>query len=130
VVTDQKQKGVASAEVRSGPDGIRISARFRLFDESKPARVPACCDSIRLLVSGTDHQPNRLDASSQNLFDDDREGRFGHSVAIDQRLERQGALVFAGGGDEGFADFHESAARVAKAGRSVKSRVHQRLLAR
>ena len=33
------------------------------------------------------------------------------AIAIDERLQRQGALIFTSGGDESLSDFHEQAGR-------------------
>jgi hypothetical protein len=42
----------------------------------------------------------------QDFFEQDGEGGFGLAVAVHERLERQAALVPAGGGNDSFANFH------------------------
>jgi hypothetical protein len=42
----------------------------------------------------------------QDFLEQDGEGGFGLAVAVHERLERQAALVPAGGGNDSFSDFH------------------------
>jgi hypothetical protein len=62
--------------------------------------------SERRLIARGNHQTDFLDAGMQDFFEQDGEGGFELAVAVHERLERQTALVPAGGGDDSFADFH------------------------
>ena len=87
------------------------------------AGVRAGGGAIRGLVAGADDDADLLDPGAQDFLDDDRERGLGDAVAIDERLQRERALVFAGGGDEGLADVHGRVRReLPKSGRSVNQR--------
>jgi hypothetical protein len=58
------------------------------------------------LIARTNHRANFVDSSAQNFFDDDGEGRFLCAVTIDERLQREGSLIFTGSGNDGFSYFH------------------------
>ena len=58
------------------------------------------------LVARTDDHRDLGDAGGGDFPGEDGEGGLGDAVAVHQRLERQRALVFPGGGDDGFGDFH------------------------
>jgi len=60
----------------------------------------------RRLIARGNNQADFLDAGVQDFLQQDGEGGFGLAVAVHERLERQAALVPAGGGDDSFADFH------------------------
>lgn len=58
-----------------------------------------------LVARGNDHG-DFFDAGAGDFLGENGERGFGCAVAIDEGLEREGALVFSGGGDDGFRDFH------------------------
>jgi len=64
----------------------------------------------RALIARRNHQADFLDTGVQDFLQQDGEGGFGLAVAVHQRLQRQAALVPAGGGNDSFADFHGSEA--------------------
>ena len=106
VVADQVQEGLAADELAGAVDGVAIAERLGLRDERQAAGVLAGGVGVGGLVARADHDADFLDAGAQHFFDDDGEDGFFHAVAVDQGLQRQGALVAAGGGDDGFADLH------------------------
>jgi hypothetical protein len=58
------------------------------------------------LVAGAHHNANLLNSSREDLLNQDAQGGFGRTVAIDEGLQRKRALRFSGGGDDSFFDFH------------------------
>src|SRR4051794_38837104 len=62
--------------------------------------------AVGRLVARADDHANLFDVSEQDLLDEDGEHGFLLSVAIDQRLQRQGALALGSGRDDGFLDLH------------------------
>ena len=58
------------------------------------------------LIARSDHQPDFLDAGLEDFLQQDGEGGFGLAVTVHQPLQRHAALFPAGGGDDGFANFH------------------------
>jgi hypothetical protein len=58
------------------------------------------------LISRIDHNANILDACLDHLLDDDGERGFLKAIAIHERLQWQGSLIPAGGGDNCFFDVH------------------------
>ena len=79
-----------------------------LLDETEPAGVIARGGAIGLLVARIDHDPNFFHAGFQNFFNQNLERRFGDSITIDQALQGQRPLVFSGGSNHRFLDFHKA----------------------
>lgn len=59
-----------------------------------------------ILLAGRQDERDLVDTGCEDLFDDDPEGGLGFAVPVDQSLEGEGLLVAAGGGHDGFLDFH------------------------
>jgi hypothetical protein len=106
VVTDQKQERLASGERMGAEHRVSIAERFRLLDELNAIDVRSGGRRKRTLIARGNHQADFLDTGLQDFFKQDGERRFGLAIAVHQRLQRQAALVPAGGGDDSFADFH------------------------
>jgi hypothetical protein len=58
------------------------------------------------LIPRTHHDADLFDPRRGDFIDDDPERGSGVAIAIHQGLERQRALVAAGGSDNGLSDFH------------------------
>ena len=111
MIADEQEKRIVSTKLRRAVDGVRVAERRGLFDEGESLGVIPCGDAIRLGIAGTDDHADRLDPRAENFFDDDRERGFRDAVAINERLQRQRALIFASSGDESLAYVHEQAGR-------------------
>ena len=106
VIADQKQESVASGEFPGAPHGMPVAQRFGLLDELKPLCVAARGGAVSGLIAGMNDDADVIHAGEQHLLDENPQRGLGNAIVIDQRLERERPLVFAGGGDDGFLDVH------------------------
>ena len=67
-----------------------------------------CADGTTegVLITGRNDEHDILGTSGDGFLDDDLDGRLRLAVAIDETLEGKGSLVFTGGCDDGFGNFH------------------------
>jgi hypothetical protein len=85
---------------------VAVAARRRLRDEVQPPRVLSGDLGVRLLVARSHDDADRIDASGQHFLDQDGEHRLLDAVAVDERLQGQGALLPPGRCDDSFLDLH------------------------
>lgn len=111
MVPHQVKERLIARELGGAVDGVAVSARFVL--RNKTQRRSVCTDGagVRHLVIGRDNDGNLFNTSGPSLLYQDGEDRLLDAVAIDERLEGKGALLPAGGGDDGFADLHREGRR-------------------
>ena len=106
MIADQQEKGAIGREPIRAPNRVSIAQRSGLFDERQSLRVIARGVGIRGLIAGADHDTNLVDACLPHLFEDDLQDGLGSSVAIHQRLQREGPLSPARRRNNRLFDFH------------------------
>ena len=85
--------------------GVTVAEWLGLLEKFETLHMRARRCGERVAVArGNDHA-DFLDAGLQDFLDEDRERGLGLPVAGHECLQRERALVFSGGGDDGFADF-------------------------
>ena len=95
------------ADKLAGPrDGIAVAAGLGLGDEFEPGGRRAGRLAEGRLVAGANHDRHLVGSGRDSLFHNDLERRLLRAVAIHEPLERQVAVIAAGGGDDGAGDFH------------------------
>src|SRR5438128_282696 len=85
---------------------MAITERRGLLNELQANALATRRGGISRLVPRTNHDANFLNSRRKDFFDENPQRRLGLPVAVHQRLQRQRALRFAGGGDYGLFDFH------------------------
>jgi hypothetical protein len=85
---------------------VRVSEGLWLFHEGETIGVSARRHSKGLLISGANDDADHLHICPENLLDDDRQRRFCGTIAIHQRLQRQGPLGVPPSRDQSLFDFH------------------------
>jgi len=108
MIPDEQEKRVFPDKFMRAMDRVAVAERLRLFDKIEAVRMGACSRTIGSLVSRSDDGANFIDSGAEYFLEDDGERGFGNAVPVDKGLERQGALAFAGGGNDGASDFHSS----------------------
>jgi hypothetical protein len=106
MVAYEVQEGFAADEFATAEHSVTVAAGIALGDETHPVAQSATCCAVGGLIAWADHHAELLDARGGGLFEDDLKGGFCLALLVDQHLKGQAALPWAGGGDEGFADFH------------------------
>ncbi len=124
MIAHEQQECVLAAKLRRAMNRMRITERRGLLDEREPVRVFARRSAVFRGVAGHDHHADLLDARAQDFLHDDRQRRLRGAVAIDERLQRQRALVGASGGDEGLADVHGESGEICESRMQRQSASH------
>ena len=106
MIADEMEEGLVAGEITGTEQGLPVTARLKLLHKVKLAGHIAGRLGVGLAIAGDDHQADLFNARADGLLDDDPQGRFARAVPIHERLQRQGSLVAAGGGDHGFFDAH------------------------
>ena len=106
VVSHQEQEALAADELPATRHRVSIAQRSGLRNEADAFKVWPGSDSVGVFVPRSDDHTDLLHASLKGLFNNDRQRGLGRTIAIHKGLQGQGALAFAGGRDESFADFH------------------------
>ena len=106
MIADQVQERLSGHKVAGAIDGVTVAQRVLLLHKSQPWGMLAGSRSVGGLVTGTNHHADLLHAGPQGLFHDDTQYGFLSAIAIDQRLQRQGALAAPCRGDDGFGYLH------------------------
>ncbi len=106
VISHHEEEGISGGETCCAVDGMAIAERFWLFDKTHEMGVRAGGSGVGSLVARADHDGDFLNPSARDLFGEDGERGLRQAIPVHERLEREGALVFSSGGDDGFEDFH------------------------
>ena len=117
MIADQQQDWITTGKIGGAGNRVAVTERSGLLHELQPLRLRSSRRPIGLLVTGTDHDANLFHPGLENLLDDDGNGGFLDAIAIDERLQRNGALIFSGGGDDGFLDLHVETFSISRAPR-------------
>ena len=107
MVADEQEERGTFGEIAAAQDGMTVPPRRILGDEMQAARQFARAEAIRGFVTGPDHEANLVDPGVQDILSQNAEGGLFDSVAVHESLERERGLSAAGGGNDGFLDFHE-----------------------
>jgi hypothetical protein len=83
-----------------------VTEGFGLFDELDPVPVIAGGGGKSGLITRRNDDADFLDAGGEDFLDDNAKGGFSGAIAIDEGLQRESSLIFAGRSDDGFFDFH------------------------
>ncbi len=106
VISDHEEEGILVGEGGGAMDCVAVAEGFGLWDEVHAAGVRSGSSGVGGFVAGGDDYGDFLDSSVGDFLGEDGECGFRGAVAVDEGLEREGALIFSGGGDDGFGDFH------------------------
>ena len=106
MVADQQQERLGAGKFTRATHRVAVAERRRLLDEVEPAALPAGGSGISGFVPGADDHTDFLDAGREDFLDENPQRGLGGAVAVHQGLQGEGPLGFAGGGDDGFLDFH------------------------
>src|SRR5262245_58298308 len=87
---------------------VAVTQCLRLLDKPQPRGVVAGGRGVGRRLAGADDDTDLLDAGLERLLDDDLQDRLLGAVAVDDALERQCALLTAGGRDNRPTDSHGS----------------------
>jgi hypothetical protein len=87
-------------------DGVAVAERFRLWDEAHLAGERSGSGGIGGFITGADDHGDFTDAGGGDFLRENGKGGFRNAILIYECLKRESALVFSGGGDDGFGDFH------------------------
>lgn len=107
VVADEVEEGILGSEGVGGIDGVTVAAGVRLGEEAEMREVGAGGFGVTGFVAGPDDDADFFDAGGEDLLKQDGEDGALFAVGADEGLQREGALLGAGGGDDGFFDVHE-----------------------
>jgi hypothetical protein len=86
---------------------MTVTARLGLLDKMQTVGAFASGDNVIRLIAGMDDEANVLDACVYRFVDQNLQCGFSFAMTINDCLQRQPALVFAGCGDYSFGDFHD-----------------------
>ena len=106
VIADHEEKRIVTGEIGSAMDGVAVAEGFRLWDEAHLAGERSGCGGVGGFVTGADDHGDFSDASGGDFLGENGEGGFRNAILVHECLKREGALVFSGGGNDGFGDFH------------------------
>jgi len=106
MVAHQQKKGFIASITSRTVDSMSVAQRGRLFDEAHSSRVITGGGSEGRLGARVDNDGDFFDASLRNLLDQDGQGGFGNTIAVNESLKWENLLGFASGGDDGFANVH------------------------
>lgn len=108
MIADQEQERIIGRELPGAMDRLTKAAGSGLLYELQlPSMLPRSRGE-GLLIPWMHHDADSLHAAVQDLLDDDLKGRFGNAIPVNQGLQRERALVFAGSGDDSFVDSHNA----------------------
>ena len=120
VVAHHQEKRIIGREIRGAMHGVAVAEGLGLRDEAHLPGERAGGGGVGGLIAGANDHRDFGDARGGDFLGEDGEGGFRHTIAVHERLEREHALVFSGGGDDGFGDFHDAKAeRFPQAGNSL-----------
>ena len=128
MISYEQEKRVFPDKFMRAMDRVSVAERLRLFDKIEAVRMCACSRTKGGLVSRSDDSADFVDSGAEDFLEDDGERGFGRTVPVDKGLERQCALAFAGGGDDGASDFHSCCASVTNMPRTVNRGAHPKRL--
>jgi hypothetical protein len=106
MVADQVQERLVADEVAGTVQRVAVAAGLVLGGEADPQTRPCGGGGVALVVGGVGDDRHILDPGALCLGQDDRQRGLLGAVAVDDGLQRQRALIRAGGGDDGFLDVH------------------------
>ena len=106
MIADEEQERGSAHELPRAADGVSVAERRGLFDERDAFGAGAGGGREGALVSRANDHAELLHARVEDLLDDDLQGGLGEPVAVDEALQGEGPLGLAGGGDDGFFNFH------------------------
>ncbi len=106
MVADEQEKRLIAGKSLRAVNCVSVAQRRSLLDELNPGRVGAGGRRVGRLVTRPDDHADLFDARQENLFDERRQSSLLNPIAINQGLQRQGALAFSSGGDDCFSYFH------------------------
>jgi hypothetical protein len=109
MIADEMQERLCAREVSRQTQRMSVTAGIDLFDKMQSARMSPGGLAIGVPVAWSDDQTGFFDPGADDLFDENLQGGFRNSIAIDERLQGQGTLVDAGRRDDGFAKVHGAA---------------------
>jgi hypothetical protein len=105
VISHHVQEGFISHKFARTVNGVAISSRLLLGDESHGAGEVASGLGVASLVAGPDHNADLANICGEGLFDEDAQNGFFRSV-VDESLERERPLIFSRCCDDRLSDAH------------------------
>jgi hypothetical protein len=105
VISHHVQEGLIGHKFARTVNGVAVSPRLLLGDESHGASEVADGLGVASLVAGPDHDADRANIRGEGLFDKDAQNGFFRSV-VDESLERERPLIFSCCCDDRFSDSH------------------------
>src|SRR5262245_3297638 len=106
MIADEQQEWHFPGELARTMDGVTVAEGSFLLDKLNAPGMRTGRGRIGRLVARTHHHADVLHSRLQDFLRDDLQGGLLDAIAIDQRLQGESALGLAGGGDDGFLDFH------------------------
>ncbi len=106
MIADEVKERILLDEIAGAINGVAIAERLRLLSETDGSGAGASGLGVGGFVSGRDDHANFVDLRGERLFHDDAQDGFFDAIAIDEGLQREGALVFASGGDDSLSNSH------------------------
>jgi len=99
------QEGLIGHKFARTVNGVAVSSRLLLGDESHGASEVARGLGVASLVAGPDHDADLADIRAEGLIDEDAQNGFFRSV-VDESLERKSPLIRSCRCDDRLPDAH------------------------
>jgi hypothetical protein len=103
MVTNEVQERFTADELSGTPDGMAVAEGFRLIDKRDAAGMVSGNRAERRLIVGVEDDTRVVDPGPHHFINNHAEHRFLLTVTINEGLERQVSLTFAGSGGAGHA---------------------------
>jgi hypothetical protein len=106
VIANEVEKRLVTDECSGRLEGVPVTKWLLLRDQFQP-RGHSPGGRTKSLFRPRPHDNRDLvSAGHGGLLDNDLDGRFGATIAVDQPLQRQLLVVASGGGDHSTTEFH------------------------
>jgi hypothetical protein len=105
VISHHVQEGLISHKFARTVNGVAVSSRLLLGDESHGTSEVTGGLGVASLVTRPDHNADLANFRGEGLFDEDAQNGFFRSV-MDESLERERPLIFSCCCDDRLSDAH------------------------